>query len=332
MPTIGRPEAPNNFSKVAMKEKSSLSPAKMDGNGENVKEAIDRLGVGGKRAEFFKDAKEHNKMGKDEFLKLLSLQLQNQDPMNPMDQNKFAGELAQFSQLEQLTNMRASIDKSHKNDEIEEKYLGASFLGKRVLTEGGGIDFKNEEHPVNLNFNLEEKATKVLVRIFDQKGGIVNEIPQENLLRGNHDVNWNGMQFDGYTAAPGKYNFQVLAFDEINRPIQAVTKAAGTVTAAGFENGEIVLTIDGGRKVTLKEIDKIELPDASAGPDRGEREIDIAKKLVGGKPMASVVDQLNSQMPGAMAPLKPNPRAQAQAAQRAYGDQSAGGELDYANE
>ena len=50
-------------------------------------------------------------MGKDEFLKLLTVQLKNQDPMNPMEQGKMAAELAQFSQLEQLSNLNTSFDK-----------------------------------------------------------------------------------------------------------------------------------------------------------------------------------------------------------------------------
>ena len=51
------------------------------------------------------DGKKHNQLGKDEFMKLLSAQLKNQDPLDPMKQDKMAAELAQFSSLEQLTNL-----------------------------------------------------------------------------------------------------------------------------------------------------------------------------------------------------------------------------------
>ena len=57
----------------------------------------------------------HNKMGKDEFLKLLTVQLGNQDPMNPVDQKKFAAELAQFSQLEQLAAMNSKLNNLNNN-------------------------------------------------------------------------------------------------------------------------------------------------------------------------------------------------------------------------
>ena len=54
-------------------------------------------------------AKPKSEMGKDDFLKLLVGQLQNQDPMNPMEDKDFMGQMAQFSQLEQVTNMAAAI-------------------------------------------------------------------------------------------------------------------------------------------------------------------------------------------------------------------------------
>ena len=78
-------------------------------------------------------------MGKDEFLKLLTVQLQNQDPLKPVDQKKFAADLAQFSQLEQLANMNTKLDSMNENVPVESKFYGASFLGKIVTTSGSTI-------------------------------------------------------------------------------------------------------------------------------------------------------------------------------------------------
>lgn len=285
MPIIGRPEAPNKFAEISMRPKEAAATSS-----EDVKSAVERLGLGEKKPEIFKDAKSHNKMGKDEFLKLLSFQLQNQDPMNPMDQTKMAGELAQFSQLEQLANMRTAIEGSTKNDAIEEKFLASSFLGKRVLTEGGSLDLK-ADGATDINFSLDENAKTVLVRVMDGRGGMVAEIKQENLGKGNHQLSWDGVQFDGYRAAAGKYALQVLAFDEVNRPVTAMTKASGLVQAVAFENGEAILTVDG-KKVSLKSIDKIELPQAAGGLPSSLAKDPSSKpapEIQVGKPMASLV-------------------------------------------
>jgi len=99
---IGRPDSgPNKFNKVTMASPTN----KLKSNG--AKSIGDELnGVAGIREESkFVDAKNHNKMDKDSFMKLLAFQMSNQDPMSPMDQKQFAADLAQFSQLEQLTNM-----------------------------------------------------------------------------------------------------------------------------------------------------------------------------------------------------------------------------------
>ncbi len=125
MPMMGVPDSgkKNSFSNVGMAE----------GNKKRSDRDIINQATGRTEKSIFKEGP-HNKMGKDEFLRLLTFQLTNQDPMNPMDQNKFAGELAQFSQLEQLANMNTNIAKLNNNAPAEKKYLAASFLGKKIIT------------------------------------------------------------------------------------------------------------------------------------------------------------------------------------------------------
>ena len=94
------------------------------------------------------DAKTHNKMGKDEFLKLLTVQLNNQDPLKPVDQKKFAADLAQFSQLEQMANMNTKLESIQANKNAESKFYGASFLGKIVRTKGTTIEHDGSGSPV----------------------------------------------------------------------------------------------------------------------------------------------------------------------------------------
>ena len=76
-------------------------------------------------------------LGKDEFLKLLVAQLQNQDPLNPSDSTEFTSQLAEFSSLEQLTNLNAEL----KTQSLNQMTLGyaqsASMIGKEVAIEWG---------------------------------------------------------------------------------------------------------------------------------------------------------------------------------------------------
>src|SRR3954465_95617 len=99
MPEIGRPTTQQEM----QYRQVTMGPKSLKGSGGTTeakqREQIINKATGSQpKNELFKEGP-HNQMGKDEFLKLLTFQLQNQDPMNPMDQSKFTGELAQFSQL-----------------------------------------------------------------------------------------------------------------------------------------------------------------------------------------------------------------------------------------
>ena len=207
-----------------------------------------------KKNDLIVDGAEHNKMGKDEFLKLLTVQLANQDPTSPMKQEKMAAELAQFSQLEQLTNLNNKFDGLTKNQQVQDKFYGASFLGKEVVTSGSSLKFEGEGSAADILFSLPKPADKLLVRVFDRSNNMVGEMWKENIGRGNQSVTWDGMQLDNTISAKGEFTTQVYAWDKFADPISVKTKSTGTVESVFFENGETVLKVDG-KKVFLRDVD-----------------------------------------------------------------------------
>lgn len=200
-----------------------------------------------------------NKMGKDEFLKLLTHQLKNQDPMNPMEQNKMAAELAQFSQLEQLANINTKFDTFNNNKAMETQFYGASFLGKEVVTSGQTMNYQGEGTEANMMFKLEKNAAKVLARVYDKQNNIVGEVWKENIGRGNQTFTWDGSTLDNSTAGKGDYQVRIFAWDESSEPIKVETKVTGIVESVFFENGETVLQVDG-KKVFLRDVDSFHMP------------------------------------------------------------------------
>lgn len=251
MSIIGKPELTRNktWENITMHKKPSQK--------QNIDQVLD--GVKGlKKGIQFVDAKKHNKMGKDEFLKLLTNQLANQDPLKPMDQNKFAADLAQFAQLEQLANINTSIGKQNSNAGVENKFYAASFLGKQAMTSGTTVDYKGDGI-TEIPFYLPKHAKNLVLRIFDGKNQLIGQIEKENFSSGSNSIVWNGGSLDGTTAAKDTYRIEVRAWDEGYNEFRGETKSFGVVTGVSFEGGETILTLDGKKRAYLRDVENFKL-------------------------------------------------------------------------
>lgn len=258
MTGIGKPsKGPNSFSNIQM---ASQRVKQKSAEARKVGEQLNDLAGVDMEERKFVDKKTHNKMGKDGFLKLLSHQLANQDPMKPMDQKQFAADLAQFSQLEQMTNMNTKLDNLGSNAPSETKFYGASFLGKEILTKGSSIHYDGESRDVNVPFFLEKPAKNVLLNIYDSKGQLITQIERESMGQGQQTISWNGKQNDGIRAVKDDYRIEVRAWDSQMQQFKAETKSKGVVHGVDFENGETILTLENGKKVFLRDVDSFKLP------------------------------------------------------------------------
>ncbi len=258
MPSIGRPATPQQSSQVTMAPKALSSKGR---SGADINQDVINKATGYKEKDArFGDAKTHNQMGKDEFLKLLTFQLQNQDPMNPMEQDKFTGELAQFSQLEQLTNLNKKYDEANKTQQMQDKFYAAGFVGKKVVTTGSTISLKEDGDTGDVLFKLDGDSAKVMVRILDEKNQTMGEIWKEGMSGGAHSLTWDGVALDGSPAVKGNYKVQVKAWDNAGQEVGTRTQATGIVQAVTFEDGEPMLTVDG-QKVFLRDVSSFHIPE-----------------------------------------------------------------------
>lgn len=231
------------------------------------------------------DKEDKTKMDKDGFLRLLMNQLQNQDPMNPMEQDKISGDLAAYSQLEQLNNLNQKFDKFGKNAHTEDQFYGASFLGKEVVTSGNTMKVANNGDSGEILFKLDQPAPKVLFRIYDQKNNMVGEFWRENMGSGNHTIEWDGTQLDGSPSIKGDYRVAVKAWDGIDNPIPVDTKVTGQVDSVFFENGETILMVQG-KKVYLRDVDSFHMPGKNS-PGEATTEASQAKTTAEKLPIAA---------------------------------------------
>ncbi len=270
MPEIGAPvnRVQQELRKVQIRSKGR--DAKKLTDSQIIEQATGRK-VGTKGAPVV-SRQARNKIGKDEFLKMLTHQMQNQDPLNPMDQNKFAADLAQFSQLEQLTNMNSKFDSLKENSNMERKFFAANFVGKTIVTNGNSVQLKEDGAPTNIFFNLEENAKNVIVRILDSKNNVANEIKLEDLPKGAQSTQWNGKALDGFDSPKGDYKVVVKAWDEAFREIPTKTSHEGVVKSVYFDGDEPLLDL-GNRKISLRDVTSFHMNSPSKkSPAQGAKE------------------------------------------------------------
>lgn len=256
MPSIGRPTGENSFQDIKMASKqrdARVNPNSLRRN-DTVGDELNSM-AGIRPDQKFVDGKEHNKLDKDGFLKLLTHQLTNQDPLSPMDQKKFAADMAQFAQLEQLANINTKMGKLGGNEPNENKFYGASFIGKEAITAGTSIPYDGESRQVNLPFFMDQAAKKVIVRIYDQGNQLVRQMEIDGMGAGQQSLPWDGLQNDGIPATKGDYHFEVLGFDQGFNQFKGKTHTTGVVTGVNFDdNGDTVLELDNSKKVFLRDV------------------------------------------------------------------------------
>jgi len=176
--------------------------------------------------------------GKDDFLKMMVAQLQNQDPLNPLDGTDFTAQLAQFSSLEQLTNTNAQLETLALYQSSLNNAQSVSFIGKEITAKGNII--KVDGTSTDLTYNLSEGAQKVVVSIYDEGGNFVDTLELGSQQEGENSVTW-----DSSAVAAGDYTFDVSASDADGNVVSAYTMITGKVTGVSFEEGSPILSVNG---------------------------------------------------------------------------------------
>jgi len=196
-------------------------------------------------------------LGKDDFLKILVAQLQAQDPLAPMEGQEFASQLAQFSSLEQLTNVNDNLEASQAFDLALSNNSSIALIGKNVDAPGNKISLESGEVKT-LSFSLDGNAANVTLDIFNSTGAKVSTADLGALNSGLREFVWNGTDASGALLASGNYTFSVTASDSANNFVSAKTFAAGLVTDVIFEDGQAFAIVNG-QKLAVNEISKVSL-------------------------------------------------------------------------
>lgn len=155
-------------------------------------------------------SKSNSDLGQGDFLKLMVTQLNNQDPMKPMESGDFLGQIAQFSTVTGIDGLNTSFSEFASSVSNDQALHAANLVGRRVnvplqagvLTAGGSIDGE---------LTLPTSSPDVSINITDQAGQIVQTIPLGTQSAGPVAFSWDGKRSDGTVASPGLYNVDAKA-------------------------------------------------------------------------------------------------------------------------
>ena len=198
-------------------------------------------------------------LGKEDFLHLLITQLQNQDPLNPTDHTEFTAQLAQFSSLEQLSNVNDNLEQLQNFQASTNNSQAVSLLGKEITANGNFLRLSDGE-PIGCDFSLGRDAAAVVVNIYDSTGEFVKAFESEDLSSGRHTLVWDGTDRNGNPAKDGNYTFEILAADTNGKNVNVTAFFTGTVNTVTFENNTPFL-ISEGQKIALGDVIQVATPE-----------------------------------------------------------------------
>jgi len=184
-------------------------------------------------------------------MNLLVVQLQNQNPLEPMDSSQMAAQMAQLGSLQALTNMNTSIQQMVNYLASTNSMNAAQLIGKTVEATGKNLSIDSGVVS-GASYQLSNPGT-VTIKIYDVSGQLVRTIDDGAKDGSKQQLNWDGKDQNGVKLPDGTYTFQVSAVDKTGQPVTASSWMVGTVKGVSFENGITYLTVGSG-KITLSDI------------------------------------------------------------------------------
>lgn len=186
----------------------------------------------------------------DDFLKLLTTQMENQDPLEPLDGTEFTTQLVQFSSVEQQIAQNQRLDQLLALQQSQVVTNAVGFIGKTVEAAGNKAELINGQ--ATIGYGLAQEAEAVTITIKNADGAVVRTI-QGDTKAGSHSFTWDGKNTQGVDQPNGSYTFSVNATDG-NGVVHAIdTTIRGIVDGVATENGLMVLKV-GEASVQLKDV------------------------------------------------------------------------------
>lgn len=185
----------------------------------------------------------------DTFLVLLTAQLQNQDPLAPMDSTQFTQQLVQFSQVEQQIRTNEQLEGLVGQYQTASAGAALSYLGKDAIIEADETYLAGGS--ANWAYRLPATAEEMTIKVKDASGRVIYQTTSAPRTGGEHLFSWDGTKSDGTTATDGVYQISIEATGEDGAKITPTISVRETIMGVDFTGtSPVVITPSGTRDLS----------------------------------------------------------------------------------
>ena len=192
----------------------------------------------------------------DQFLTLLVTQLQNQDPLNPMDNAQVTSQMAQLSTVNGINQLNTTLLALSGQMDVSQSMQASSLIGKHVLVPGDKIKM-GDGVATPYGIDLVSDATKVTSTILDAAGKVVRTIEHGPQPVSIMSLEWDGKDDTGLPLANGAYTVQVSASDANGAPVAANTLTHGVVNSIAYTTQGLRMDLGLAGNVPLTDLRKV---------------------------------------------------------------------------
>jgi flagellar basal-body rod modification protein FlgD len=189
------------------------------------------------------------------FLSILTTQIQNQDPLDPMDSAEYTNQLVQYSNVEQSIQQNKSLESIIATLESNQSMSYVSYIGNEVTADASTTTLSGSQ--ASWAYDINEDATGTF-EIRNSSGAVVYS-GDADLSAGSGTFNWNGQTDTGGQAVDGLYTIAFDVKDASSRPETVTTSVKGIVDSVDWSSGEAILKV-GGSEIPVSSVTSVSSP------------------------------------------------------------------------
>ena len=202
------------------------------------------------------ETKENNEMGRNEFLKLLVAQLENQDPTEPQDNGEFVAQLAQFSSLEEAQKMSASFESFSTAFQSSQHLQATSLVGRPVHVKADTTVLLNTGG-ISVIADIPRSTDSAVLSVYDQAGTLVDSFNLGAQEAGRNEFIWTGTDANDQRYPSGEYTFRVAVPDGDGSKAVPTYLSANVNSVTIEPGGALTLNLAGVGPTSLSEVIQI---------------------------------------------------------------------------